>query len=440
MPLLARNHRVIQSAKLIDGRRTRYTISGVPGLWLDVWPNGSRTWYVRYQLDHIGGRKFRYYRVGDAQAVSLAEASDKARQIRNAVDLDGIDVFAAERQKPREAITFQYVFDQWYQRHAVPKLARPDQEQGVYRKHLQPLIGQVAVDTLRRSDIAFIRDRVARERGPSISNQVVTLFNRVMNWAVDEDLVVANPAMRLRKIGQNKPRERVLSDESIRLLWRALDDMESSTGEHIARGEPGRILSPETRSILRIMLLTGQRRGEVVGAERTEFDFSSSEATWTIPSHRTKNRLLHRVPLCAMAAREFSAALSRTSPTSPFVFPAPDGSRSIRPESVTRAMSRLVSQLGCETVSPHDMRRTVGTGLARLGVPVAVRALILNHSPQSRGITDAVYNRYAYDAEKRAALSRWEARLVEIISAGAPVKTQLVDVTLRRAPSTHAGS
>ena len=85
-------------------------------------------------------------------------------------------------------------------------------------------------------------------------------------------------------------------------------------------------------------------------------------------------------------------------------------------------MSRVTQELGIAGASPHDLRRTVGTELARLGVPREVRSLVFNHSPQSRGVTDAVYNRYGYDKEKREALGRWEHHLATIISA--PEATQ----------------
>ncbi len=79
--------------------------------------------------------------------------------------------------------------------------------------------------------------------------------------------------------------------------------------------------------------------------------------------------------------------------------------------AITRAMARLVVELKIAKVSPHDLRRTVGTELARLGIPLHVRSLVLNHSPQSRGVTEAVYNRYAYDKEKREALTAWETEM-----------------------------
>jgi integrase len=177
------------------------------------------------------------------------------------------------------------------------------------------------------------------------------------------------------------------------------------------------MLSPATRSILRLLLLTGQRRGEVVEAERSEFELEGPEPVWTIPGARTKNGLLHRLPLCPMAAAEFRKALKAGPKDSRFVFPSPeDPETPISAAAVTRAMARLIVELKIPTVSPHDLRRTVGTELARLGLPVHVRSLVLNHSPMSRGITDAVYNRYAYDKEKRGALGAWEKELKRLLS------------------------
>ena len=100
------------------------------------------------------------------------------------------------------------------------------------------------------------------------------------------------------------------------------------------------------------------------------------------------------------------------------MFPSPEAplERPISALAVTSAMSRLVTELKISTVSPLVLRRNVGTEMASIGLPVHVRSLVLNHSPQTRGVTDAVYNRYAYDAEKRDALSKWEERLRVIVA------------------------
>jgi len=417
MPMLKPNHRQVQAAKPIGGKRTQYRIEGAKGLILDVRVSGERTWFVRYQPGGRGKRTFRWFKIGDASAIGLGDAAKKAADVVRAVQRDQRDPHAERVKDRREAKTFGDLFEDWHARYAVPKLSRSDTDRFLYAKHIEMSFGRTTMRDLKRIEIGRFRDRIAKEATPLTSNSVVVLINRVLNWAVDEGLIEVNPAARLRKLGERKPRERVLTHGGIIKFWRALDAMETMTGDHMARAEKGRMLSPATRTILRLLLLTGQRRSEVVEAEKVEFELDGDEPVWTIPGERTKNGLLHRLPLCPMAAALFRAAIKISPKDSRFVFASPDdGEKPISAEAVTRAMARLVAELKIPTVSPHDLRRTVGTELARLGLPVHVRSLVLNHSPMSRGITDAVYNRYAYDKEKREALNLWEHALTKIVA------------------------
>lgn len=410
MPVLKRNHRQILAAEAIGGKRTRYRIEGVLGLRLDVSPSGKRFWYVRYQPGGRLTRRFRYYKIGDADAISLQDATLAAHYVINAVHVNRRDPQSERLQRRNEALTFGDLFKEWYERHAVPNLARCEADEIVYRRHIEKDLGRRIVTELKRIEIGRFRDLVAKRATPHVSDTALVLINRVLNWSMDEGFIEANPAARLRKVGKRRPRERVLSRSEMIAFWSALAATATMTDDHIKRGEPGRMLSPPTRSILRLLLLTGQRRGEVTGARKSELDLAGPEPVWTIPGVRTKNRLLHRVPLCPIAAEEFARAMAASQAASPFVFPSPEApdTEHISCNAVTRAMARLTAEIGIEGVSPHDLRRTVGTGMASLGLPTHVRALILNHSPQSRSVTDAVYNRYAYDKEKRAALQAWE--------------------------------
>jgi integrase len=420
MPTLQRNHRQIAAAKGTPGERTEFRIEGVKGLVLRISEQGARSWYVRYSVDRSDGtRQFRRHRIGDAEAISLSDATDAARKVIAAVDIEGRDPQGEVHAKKLAAdtvLTFGRLFEAWYTRHAEPQLARPADEHKKYRNHLEPTFGTRPVAEIKRTDVATLRDQLINSSGPVSSNNIVTLFNRVMNWAVDEGLIEFNPAHRLRKTGEERPRERVLSEAEILAFWRALDRMERSDGANIAKGEKGRMLSPVTRSALRLILLTGQRRAEVVAISRSELQLSGDNPVWTLPGKRTKNRLLHRIPLAPMALAEVQRALLAAGPRS-YLFPTPDPDKdvSILPYALTTAMARLCADIGIERAGPHDLRRTVGTELARLGVPTHVRALVLNHSPESRGVTDAVYNRYAYDKEKREALVTWENRLRQLL-------------------------
>ena len=422
MPTLQRNHRQIAAAKGTPGERTEFRIEGVKGLVLRISEQGARSWYVRYSVDRTDGtRQFRRHRIGDAEAISLSDATDAARKVIAAVDIEGRDPQGEVRSRKLAAdtvLTFGRLFDAWYERHAEPQLARPADERNKYRNHLEPALGSRPVAEIKRTDIAALRDQLVTSSGPVSSNNIVTLFNRVMNWAVDEGLIEFNPAHRLRKTGEERPRERVLSESEIVAFWQALDRMERSDGTHISKGEKGRILSPVTRSALRLALLTGQRRAEVAAIARSELQLAGDNPVWTLPGRRAKNRLLHRIPLAPMALAEVRHVLAAAGPTSSYLFPTPDPNKDvpILPYALTTAMARLCAEIGIERAGPHDLRRTVGTELARLGVPAHVRALVLNHSPESRGVTDAVYNRYAYDKEKREALIMWENRLQKLLT------------------------
>lgn len=418
MPTLKANHRQILAAEPIDGKRTRYRIEGVPGLWLSICPSGKRTWYVRYQPGGRENRVFRQYTIGDATSVGLAAATKAAHDVVNKVKVHDRDPVAERVEKKREAMTFGDLFEDWYERHAKPKLARAETDRIYYNRHLKAEFDRKRLSELKRTEIARFRDKLASKATPLVSNEALMLMNRVLNWALDEGMLDANPAARLRRAGKAKPRERVLPPADISKFWNALAAMEAMTGEHMARAEKGRMLSAPTRSILRLLLLTGQRRSEVAELRKSELHLDDAQPLWMIPGDRTKNGLLHRLPLCPMAAEEFRKAVAAAHPKSPFVFPsAEDPIRAaITPMAITRAMARLVAELKIAKVSPHDLRRTVGTEMARLGVPLHVRSLVLNHSPRSRGVTDAVYNRYAYDKEKLEALTAWEGEVAKMTS------------------------
>ncbi|MBX9864507.1 MAG: tyrosine-type recombinase/integrase [Hyphomicrobium sp.] len=421
MPTLKANHRQILAAKPIGGKKTRYRVEGVPGLWLYVSPTGVRTWYARYQIGVGKARQERWYRIGDAGAVGLATAIKKSKGVVAEVAVAEKDPHAERVLRSAESMTVGDLYASWYARHALPTLARAETDETTFRCHIDKEFGRKRLKQLTRVEIGQFRDAVAKKTTPLTSNRVMVLLNRILNWGLDEGLIEYNPAARLRKVGERRPRERVLAHDNILKFWQSLDAMDTLSGD--PRAPKGRTLSPATRIVLRVLLLTGQRRTEVVEAKKSEFELAGEEPVWTIPGERTKNGLLHRLPLCPMAAAEFRKAIAVSSADSLYVFPSSeDPKRPISAAGITRAMARLIVQLQMPTVSPHDLRRTVGTELARLGLPVHVRSLVLNHAPMSRGITDAVYNRYAYDREKREALEAWEGLLTHMLT-GEPVRT-----------------
>ena len=163
--------------------------------------------------------------------------------------------------------------------------------------------------------------------------------------------------------------------------------------------------------VLRLMLATGQRKGEVVGACWDEIDLAAG--WWTIPEEKAKNGLPHRVPLSPLTLR-LLREIREAPGDSGFLFPSSQSNKPIRDDSISKAVRRNESELNIPHFTPHDLRRTVASQMASAGVSRLVISKILNHVDS--GVTP-VYDRHGYDADKRKALNAW-ARQLETITSG----------------------
>jgi integrase len=171
--------------------------------------------------------------------------------------------------------------------------------------------------------------------------------------------------------------------------------------------------SKRLRLALKLQLVAGQRKGEVIGAEWDEFDFEGQ--VWTIPAEKAKNGMLHRVPLSPLALtvlEEIKAANGNRQTI--WLFPSPRREGPITGPAVDHAMRGHRDALGTGGATPHDLRRTAASHMTSIGISRLVVSKILNHAEP--GVT-SVYDRHSYDREKRAALDTWSARLEEIVGS-----------------------
>ncbi|MBU2582235.1 MAG: site-specific integrase [Alphaproteobacteria bacterium] len=396
MPILPHNQRAIDGLKSTPGRRVAYRSQVVVGLTLEVMPTGTKTWRVRYRTR--GGRrgKTRAYTIGDASVVTLGQAVDKAKEVLAAVQVDGRDPHL--ERAPQDG-TFEALFERWLEKHAKVKKKSWKHDAEMFERHVRQRLGGVVAADIKRADIIGALDDIVRAATGIQANRAQTLISAVFNWAVNEGILESAPTYRIPKRGVEVPRERVLSEAEIKTFWHGFADGPMSLG---------------VERVLRVALVTGQRRGEIAGARKSELNLNAVDPAWTIPGARTKNGILHRVPLTPLAVDLFANAVSESQ--SEFVFPGRGAlERSIDPHAVTRAMSRLTAKLGIANATVHDLRRTMGTGLARLGVTKDIRARVLNHVDGARSITDAVYNQHEFWSEKRVAMELWEADLLRIV-------------------------
>jgi integrase len=267
-----------------------------------------------------------------------------------------------------------------------------------------PAWGSRKVRDITRRDVVLLLDKV-RERAPITANRLHGRLTRFFNFACERGVIDTSPCACIRKT-EERPRERVLTDSEIARVWTGLEDTGIRAGTALA---------------LRLVLVTGQRSGEVAGMAWSEIEGNA----WTIPARRAKNRREHGVPLTDLALELLEQARDQTG-ASVYVFPSPraDGNRRpITVRSLSRALDRKLGEqqkcrivkaagMGLSKFTPHDLRRTVRTRLAELGVNDVVAERVLNHTLQ--GIA-RVYNHHDYQMQMRDALVAWERMLLRIV-------------------------
>jgi integrase len=245
-----------------------------------------------------------------------------------------------------------------------------------------------AVDGIAKREIVERLDSIVAGGAPQAAVNVLRRLKMLFNWACDRDMVATNPCDRIRPPAKTVERDRVLVDDEIAAVWSASFELPMPYGE-----------------MYRMFLLTGQRRSEVSTIRWSEIVGN----VWTIPRAKVKKDRPHAVPLTATAATTV-ASLPRYGEDG-FVFSTTGGaSASSNFAKVKRELDRLSS---VEDWTIHDIRRTVRSKLAELGVPRDVARKVLNHED---GKVDRIYNRHEYLAEKREALVKWEANLKTLVA------------------------
>jgi integrase len=278
------------------------------------------------------------------------------------------------------------------------------------RLHVLPRWGKRRFADIRRGDVIALLEGLIADGKPTLANRVQALVSSIFAFAIDAALIDANPCARLRRRGVETKGERVLSDDEIRLFWEGIVQSPVSCRLGLA---------------LRLQLLLGVRPGEITGMRRDELEYfdDPARAGWLIPAHRMKARRAHYVPLSPMARAVIAEAIDLVPDDQQFVFASQRAHGSIRPNALPIAMQRFSRHLlstaagaaswQASPPSPHDLRRTVATRLAALGIPGEDVSSVLAHA--ASGITKAHYDRYDRAHEKRRALVLWSKALSALL-------------------------
>lgn len=257
---------------------------------------------------------------------------------------------------------------------------------------------------------------------PATRRNAFAVLRRMFSWAVNRGDLDASPIREMQPPPAPPSRDRVLDDLELELVWR---------GASVAGYPFGHFV--------RMLILSGQRREEVAALEWAELD--RTKALWTLPAGRAKNGLVHDVPLSAetlalldeIAARQKLKSNITDWPKKGFVF-TKTGAQSVAGYSAAKKrLDKLIAAGGhakggdadadqLKMLPPwrfHDLRRTLATGLQRLGVRFEVTEAVLNHVSGSRSGIAGVYQRHHWSDEKRAALDAWAAHVIRLVETSA---------------------
>jgi integrase len=369
----------------------------VPNFGLRVSPTGTKSYLVARSLN--GTTKLVFRVLGRWPAITLDEARAAAREELGAL-ARGVHPKELEEQRLRELqkarrdTVASVVAD--YVRLRVGKLRGRKEEEARLRR-LVECWGERPVISITRRDVVELLEEITTKRGPYSAAHLHSTIRSFYNWAINRDFygLETSPCDRLRGVeiyGQLHSRDRALSDDEIRWLWHAAGQ-----------------LSPMHGALVKMWLLTGQRRNEVARAKWTEVDFS--RRTLTIPAPRMKGGERHVVPLTATAIGLLEALPS----TNGFIFSTTGGKLAYN--NFSHLKQQIAAPRGgatdeMERWSFHDLRRTVRTRMAQLGVDLVVAEMCLAH--RQRGIA-AVYNVHQYRPEMAVAFDRWERHLLELV-------------------------
>jgi integrase len=350
------------------------------GLALQVQPSGHKAWKCVYK-NH--GRS-RWYHIGNADAIGLADARKLASRVMFQV-AEGKDP-CADRKAERSKETFEELATCYVKEYAKRENKSWRRADALVRRLLLPRWGKLKAASINRGDV---KNTFAGISAPVVANQTLAAASAIFSWAIREGIMAVNPCARVAR-NETKSRERVLSDSEIPMFWKAFDDA-------------GLVAS----TALKIILLTGQRPGEVTHMRREHI----VDGWWEMPGEPvpalgwpgTKNSHSHRVWLPVPAQ-----ALLTEMPETGAVF----SGLATRADA---AMRKACAKLGVERATPHDLRRTHGTTITALGFGRDAMNRVQNHV--EGGVT-SVYGRHGYADENKRIMEAVAQKIMTLVEGG----------------------
>lgn len=354
------------------------------GFGIRISYNGTKSWTV---LTRLHGKQIRVT-LGSYPRIGLKRARELAYDVLDKADRGEDPRQSVGRNSRSDRGTIASVIDLFIERYARPKNRTWRDTRNLFARNVTPVWGHRQIDSITKKDVNLLLVEICERGSPLTSNRVHSAVRKFFNWCVEEDLLAASPVYGVRPKARETQRDRVVTDTELPKIWAACDEIGWPFGP-----------------LVQLLALTGQRRSEVAQMYWAELDLD--QGMWSIPRERSKNDRANEVPLSAPAL-EIIKGLPRYDD---LVFTV----TGVTPVSgFPRAKRRLDEISGVTDWRFHDLRRTAATGMARMAVPPHVIEKVLNHSSGAVSGVAAIYNRYGYLDEKRAALDEWAQHVVQI--------------------------
>ena len=365
-----------------------YWDTDITGLGLKVTPKGRKTFLIQYRP---GGRNSptRKVFIGPYGTVTVHKARKEATQVLG-LRAEGRDP-ALERQQARQRAAsdrFSDVADDFLAKHASQNRT-VDETTRIIQRDVLPRWKSRSIHAIGRRDVNNLLDAVVARGSMVMANRLLAALRKLFNWAVSRGIITASPCAGISAPHRERSRDRVLSDDELVSIIKAARELGGAFG-----------------GIVQMLVFTAQRRNEV--SETTWGELELDKCLWTIPGERTKNGKPQFVHLSDQA----KAVLERTPTVGEFVYTS-NGKKPF--SGFSKAKRRLDEVSGVTDWRLHDVRRTVTTGMASLGIAPHVADKVMNHQSGTISGVAAVYQRHEFLEERKTALEAWGRHVQSLI-------------------------
>jgi integrase len=369
----------------------------IPGFGLRLRASGARSWVFQYRL----GSKQRRMVLGSASAVPVGAARETAGKLHAQVKLGADPAMDKIHAVERASETVGALVEKYLAARKPALRARSfDEVSRHLTKHAKPL-HRLPITAVSQRTVSELLGTVANDSGDVASNRLRAALAAFFGWAIREGIRLpeGNVASNTNK-REEKPRERVLKPEELRAIWNACRD-------------------DDYDDVIRLLILTGQRKREIGELRWDEVH----DDQIILPAERTKNKRTHVVPLSEPA----KAILAPLRSDAVCAFGRFGTGFSGWSMAKAKLDARIVEQAGKPLPhwTPHDLRRTVATGMADLGIQPHIIEAVLNHVSGHKAGVAGIYNRSTYDREKRDALNLWAEHVMAIVEGRAAIVVPL---------------